>query len=337
MHMFETDRRTLLCGAAAGMAIAPAFATSDAAATPETLAPRQRIPFDFGWRFSLGHAADVNRDFGFGRDQKTFAKQGQGVAAPAAVDFDDSTWQAINLPHDWALDLPFAKNEYFIPPNNPEDGDPGAGHGYKALGRKFPENSVGWYRKVFTLEKADEPKRLTLEFDGIFRDATIILNGYVLKRHESGYTPVGVDISNFIDVEGPNVLLVRVDATLGEGWFYEGAGIYRHVWLVKSDRLHIPQWGVWAHGETFGQVALETRVANAGEAARRFELVSTLQDGGGKTVAVARTTLEVDAFAEVTARQSALIPSPHLWSLDDPHLYTRTFTPCAAKCAAATR
>jgi beta-galactosidase len=321
--MFETDRRTLLCGAAAGMAIAPAFATTAAtAAASETLGPRQRIPFDFGWRFSLGHAADVNRDYGFGRDQKTFAKQGQGVAAPAAADFDDSTWQAVSLPHDWALDLPFAKNEYFIPPKNPEDGDPGAGHGYKALGRKFPENSVGWYRKVFTLEKADEPKRLTLEFDGIFRDATIILNDYVLKRHESGYTPVSVDISNFIDVEGPNVLVVRVDATLGEGWFYEGAGIYRHVWLVKSDRLHIPQWGVWAHGETSGQVALETRVANAGEAARRFELVSTVQDGGGKTVAVARTTLEVDAFAEVTARQSALIPSPHLWSLEDPHLYT---------------
>ncbi|ESQ86971.1 hypothetical protein ABAC460_21565 [Asticcacaulis sp. AC460] len=321
--MFETDRRTLLRAAAAGMAVAPALtATGASAATFEDLSPRRRIPFDFDWRFSLGHASDVNRDYGFGRDQKTFAKQGQGVAAPTAADFDDSTWRAVDLPHDWAIDLPFAKNEYFIPPNNPDDGDPAAGHGYKALGRKFPENSIGWYRKVFRLDKADETKRLTLEFDGVFRDATFILNGYILARHESGYTPVSIDISNFIDTEGPNVLVVRVDATLGEGWFYEGAGIYRHVWLVKTDRLHIPQWGVWARGETSGQVALETRVANQEDSTAELTLVSTVFDGAGKAVATVESAVQIGAFAEVTVPQAAALPAPHLWSLDDPHLYT---------------
>ncbi len=326
--MFETDRRTLLRAAAAGVAAAPVLAMAAESqserrpAAYEDLAPRQRILFDFDWRFSLGHATDVNRDYGFGRNQKTLAKQGQGVAAPAAADFDDSTWRAVNLPHDWAIDLPFVKNEYFIPPKNPEDGDDAAGHGYKALGRNFPENSIGWYRKVFRLDKADEARRLVLEFDGIFRDATIIFNGYVMKRHESGYTPTSVDISNFIDADGPNVLLIRVDATLGEGWFYEGAGIYRHVWLVKSDRLHIPQWGVWARGQTSGRVQLKTRIANDSEDARSLALVSTVHDGAGKPVASVRSALQAGAFAAVTVPQELTLPSPHLWSLDDPHLYT---------------
>lgn len=325
--MLKPDRRKVL-QAAALLSTSALNLPARAETTPlpgghEGLAPRVRLLLDFDWRFSLGHAADVNRDYGFGRDQKTFAKQGAAFAAPVSATFDDSTWRAINLPHDWAVDLPFFKNEYFIPPKNADDGDPAAGHGYKAIGRKFPENSIGWYRKVFTLDKADENRRLTLEFDGVFRDAVVIFNGYILTRHESGYTSFSVDISNFIDTDGgPNVLLVRVDATLGEGWFYEGAGIYRHVWLVKTERAYIPQWGVWATGATSGQVTLETRVANASDDARRLELRSTLYDAADKPVADARISFEVAARAETTINQSAAIPSPHLWSLDDPHLYT---------------
>lgn len=324
--MFTPDRRSLLCGAAT-LAALPAARQAMAESAPSSahldLAPRQRLLFDFDWRFSLGHAADVNRDYGFGRDQKTFAKQGAGVAAPADPAFDDSTWKTVDLPHDWALDLPFAKNDYFIPPKNPDDGDPAAGHGYKAIGRKYPENSIGWYRKVFHLDKGDENRRLTLEFDGAFRDTIVIFNGYVLTRHDSGYTPFSVDIGNFIDTDGgPNVLLVRVDATLGEGWFYEGAGIYRHVWLVKSDRVHILQWGVWARGETSGQVALETQVSNMTDQARTLELVSTVYDGSGKGVAEVRTPFPLEARSEKTMTQSAAIAAPRLWSLEDPHLYT---------------
>ena len=323
--MLKLDRRALI-GSAATLAALPVAGHTDpipsGAPAYLDLAPRQRIAFDFDWRFSLGHAVDVNRDFGFGRDQKTFAKQGAGVAAPAQASFDDSRWQAVNLPHDWALDLPFAKNEYFIPPQNADDGDPAAGHGYKAIGRKFPENSIGWYRKVFTLDKSDEARRLTLEFDGVFRDAVVIFNGYVLTRHDSGYTPFSVDISNFIDTEGPNVLLVRADATLGEGWFYEGAGIYRYVWLVKTDRVHIPQWGVWAHGETSGKVALETSVSNMTDAVKALELVSTLFDATGSPVSQTRSTLQAQPRADTIVTQQAAIYSPHLWSLEDPHLYT---------------
>ena len=320
--MMTPDRRTLLLGAATLAAITPAAVKAQPASPKDDPGPRQRILFDFDWRFALGHAADVDRDFGFGRDQKTFAKQGQGVAAPAEANFDDSTWQPVNLPHDWAVDLPFARNDYFIPPKNPEDGDPGAGHGYKAIGRRFPEHSVGWYRKVFQLEKADETRRLTLEFDGVFRDATVIVNGYILARHDSGYTPFSVDITDIIDPDGHNVLVVRADASLGEGWFYEGAGIYRHVWLVKTHPVHIPQWGVWARGETSGAVALETSLANMSDDDAHLEVVSTIRDAAGQAVAETRSAVDLPAHGETKLAQAVKIPAPHLWALDDPHLYS---------------
>ncbi|MBW8734672.1 MAG: DUF4982 domain-containing protein [Asticcacaulis sp.] len=319
--MFTPSRRTVLA-TTAGLLALPCGAAR--AATPyEDLAPRQRIQFDAGWRFALGHAADVDRDFGWGRDQKTFAKQGQtSIAEPAAADFDDRTWTMVDLPHDWAIDLPFARNDHFIPPSNPEDGDPGAGHGYKAIGRRFPEHSIGWYRKVFTLDKADDDKRLTIEFDGVFRDATVIFNGYILTRHDSGYTPFSVDLSDYIAPDGgPNVLVVRADATMGEGWFYEGAGIYRHVWLVKTARTHIPQWGVWARGETSGRVTVETRIANDSDDAQTLTLVSQIFDGAGKAVAETRAPVTMAPRSETTAIQPAAISGPRLWSLDDPHLY----------------
>jgi beta-galactosidase len=293
-----------------------------APAARQGLAPRVRDLFDFGWRFHPGHAAEEDRDFGFGRNQKTFAKQGQGIAEPASADFDDSAWEAVDLPHDWAVALPFARNDYFIPPANPEDGDPGAGHGYKAIGRRFPENSIGWYRKVFTLEPGDDGRRLSLEFDGVFRDAYIILNNYILTRHESGYTSFSVDITDFVDASGPNVLLVRADASLGEGWFYEGAGIYRHVWLVKTDPVHVPQWGVWARGDVSGAVSLEIETRNDSDADAQIVVTSRLLDAAGRMAAEVASPVTLAARSQTTVKQAAQIATPHLWSLDDPHLYT---------------
>ena len=328
--MLKPDRRKVLQAAAllgtpALSMAADAAAASDSAVLPfrrDDLTPRTRLLLDFDWRFAFGHASEIQRDFNFGADQKTFAKQGANVAAPADIAFDDSTWQKVNLPHDWAIDVPFVKNEYFILPKNPDDGDPTAGHGYKAIGRKFPETSVGWYRKVFNLSADDEAKRLTLEFDGVFRDSTVIFNGYVVSRHESGYTPFSVNISNFINPDGPNVLLVRVDASLGEGWFYEGAGIYRHVWLVKTARAYVPQWGVCIRGQVSGAVAIETQVANDTDAARTVRVVSTVFDADNRQVASLADTVSLAPRDETACQQTTTLAAPRLWSLTDPHLYT---------------
>src|SRR5207302_11091348 len=123
----------------------------------------------------------------------------------------------------------------------------------KPVGREYPETSVGWYRRVFDLPKSDAGKRVAVEFDGVFRDATVMFNGHYLGQNESGYVPFRFDLTDFANFGERNVLVVRVDATLGEGWFYEGAGIYRHVWLTKSYRPHVPRCGTFVTSHVRGQ------------------------------------------------------------------------------------
>ena len=187
--MVQINRRAALAATAGvGLAVAAKSAALSAppppVATPIDLAPRERLRLDFGWRFKLGHAQDAGRDFGYGANQHTYAKAGRGVP-PGALDFDDSAWTPVNLPHDWAVDLPFVDSAHFKP-TKPGDEDPRASHGYKPLGREFPETSIGWYRKVFTLPAGDPDQRLSIEFDGVFRDCLVVVNGYVLARQDCG-------------------------------------------------------------------------------------------------------------------------------------------------------
>ena len=281
---------------------------------------RDRLLMDFGWRFHFGHANDPEKDFRFGINQHTYAKAGTDTAAAAALDFDDHDWAQVNLPHDWAVELPFA------PSMNPPPGDdPRAAHGFKPLGREYPETSIGWYRRVFELPASDLGRRLSLEFDGVFRDALVMINGYIVARNESGYSPFRVDISDFANYGGKNVLTVRVDATLGEGWFYEGAGIYRHVWLVKTDSLHIPQWGSWVRSDVDGHGAaltVSTELLNEGSTVRKCQLVSTILDPKGRAVASLKTQLlTIGTLEKRTLVQRTVLRGPALWSFENPQLY----------------
>lgn len=130
-------------------------------------------------------------------------------------------------------------------PNPPPVGedDPKAAHGFKPLGREHPATSVGWYRHPLTIPADMAGQRLSLEFDGAFRDVVVLLNGFIVHEHEGGYSPFRVDITDIAVPGETNILTVRVDASLGEGWFYEGAGLYRHVWLVATDPVRVRQWG----------------------------------------------------------------------------------------------
>jgi beta-galactosidase len=170
--------------------------------------PRERLLMDFGWKFYLGD------NWGLAEN---LAKSGDS-SGPARINFNDSNWRTINLPHDWAVELPF-------------DATANYDHGYKPVGPGFPANSVGWYRHAFTLAEADHGKKIWLELDGVYRDCRIFLNGFLLAHHESGYNSFRCDITDAANYGekngGTNVLAVRVDASEFEGWFYEGAGIYR--------------------------------------------------------------------------------------------------------------
>src|SRR5580698_5451658 len=141
------------------------------AASPAPGAGRERLLLDFGWRFRFGHADDATKDLGFGNGRSgSFQKTGSFLPA-GSLAFDDSEWRALDLPHDWAIELEF-KNDPAL-----------ASKGFYPLGRNYPETSVGWYRRVFELPAADEGKRITLEFDGAYRETMVIFNGFYIGRH----------------------------------------------------------------------------------------------------------------------------------------------------------
>ncbi len=140
-------------------------------------------------------------------------------------------------------------------------------------------------------------KRITIEFDGAYRETMVVFNGFYIGTHSGGYDPFSFDVTDFANPGGRNVLLVRVDATSSDGWFYEGAGIYRHVWLVKTHPVHVKKWGTFVTSQVrSGEATLSIRTevenhANAaqGQSAQKARVISTILDPSGKTVGKAAT------------------------------------------------
>ena len=280
------------------------------------VAPRERLLFDFDWKFFQGHGNDPSRDLGFGTGQGDFAKSGEFWFATAK--FDDSKWRPLNLPHDWAVELPFVRDDEL------------QGHGYKPLGRRYPETSVGWYRRTFDIPRTDAGRRVVLEFDGAFRSALVFVNGYFIGRNDNGYAPFRFDLSDFLNYGGKNFLMVRMDASFGDGWFYEGAGIYRHVWLSKTDALHLGHWDSYVRPALKGAaatLALGTTVKNEGHQAESCRVRWQILDSTGKTVASADSAPQgVSADGSAVFSATAALPSPALWSPETPNLYLAVVT-----------
>jgi beta-galactosidase len=314
-----TRRELVGTGAALGLAGSIACTVHAQPLPSSDSSARRRIRLD-RWRFHLGHAADVEKDFGFGRDQRTFAKAGASADA-ARADFDDSGWSEVEVPHDWAVALPFAP-----PTASPgkDSADSRAAHGFKAIGREFPQNSIGWYRTPIAITAADQGRRIWLEFDGVFRDCLVFVNGYAARRNESGYAPFRVEIDDFLNYDGkPNVVTVRADTTLGEGWFYEGAGIYRHVDLVSAAAVHIPQWGAFVRSELRPDGALvrtETELVNSGANPASVVLRQSIL-GGSVSLALPDSRLELAPDEQRTVANETLVTAPLLWSIEQPNLY----------------
>jgi beta-galactosidase len=282
-------------------------------ANPTPGAGRERLLLDFGWRFHLGHANDPAKDFGFGTAETgNFQKTGNFIPA-GAIAFDDSEWHGINLPHDWAIELPFTKDPEL------------QSKGFYPLGRKYPETSVGWYRRVFDLPAEDAGKRISLEFDGAYREAMVVLNGFYIGRHSGGYDPFSFDVTTFAHVGQRNVLLVRVDATESDGWFYEGAGIYRHVWLVKTHPVHVKKWGTFVRPEVRASdagLSVLTEVCNDDVSERSARVVSTIVDPSGSAIAKDVTAASaIPAGDNRDYHQEIKVDRPKLWSLEERNLY----------------
>ena len=280
------------------------------------VAPREHLLFDFGWKFTFGNSADPARDLGFGYGQGDFAKTGEFEFAKAK--FDDSKWRTLNLPHDWAVELPFV--------NDKEQ----TSHGFKPLGRRYPETSVGWYRREFEIPASDLGRRIWVEFDGAFRDVLVFVNGCFIGRNDNGYAPFGFDLTDFLAYGKKNCIVARVDAGFGDGWFYEGAGIYRHVWLTKSDALHLGKWESFVRSELSGNSAtlsMGTIVQNGGDHAESARVKWQILDAAGKTVATSEAPAQtVPVDGSVTFNATAKLSNPALWSIETPNLYQAIVT-----------
>ncbi len=273
------------------------------AADPDS--PREKLLLDFDWKFHLGDDWP---------GAQRFDKAGSS-GGPVSKNFSDDSWRTVNLPHDWAVELPF-------------DRDADGSHGFHPVGPGFPQNSTGWYRRTFDLPAADAGKRLWLEFDGVFRDATVFVNGWSIGHHESGYSSFRFDITDVANFGGKNVIVVKVDAAKFEGWFYEGAGIYRHVWLEKTAPVAIVPDGIFVHSKFENnvpgdqvEVDVETDLANSQTNDATTTIKHEIISPAGAAVASVEQNLNISAAATAEDQAKTTFSNPVLWSPEDPKLY----------------
>ena len=228
-----------------------------------------------------------------------------GAEAPS---FADTAWRTVNLPHDWSIE---SKPDA----NNPSGADGG-----------FFPGGIGWYRKTFSAPSDWRGKRVSVEFDGVYRDATVYLNGHKLGTHPYGYTSFTSDLTSDLNFSGPNVLAVRADnsAQPNSRW-YSGSGIYRHVRVVVTDPTHVAHWGVFVTSPKVSNesatVAIQTRITNDSSNSSAVTVETTLYDRAGHEAGNGNSTLAIAAGKEMDAAQTIAVANPALWSTASPTLY----------------
>ena len=262
------------------------------------------------WTFAMGNAASKELDYTHGTEYFTYickAQSSNHSHAPIMPEFDDSSWQKVSLPHDWAVDLPYS----------PEASH---SHGYKCIGWKYPENSVGWYRKHIEIPAEDKGKQFFIEFEGIYRDSEVFCNGFYLGGERSGYASSVYTLTPYLNYGGDNVITVRCDASLEEGWYYEGAGIYRNVRLYKSGPVSMKHYSlkisqkkadgsIWTVSDGTADVYVD-------ESCIDFDYI--LADTAVNRDKVTREIEIRDAEGRRVER------AERRWSIDSPYLYTLT-------------
>jgi beta-galactosidase len=269
---------------------------------------RERLSLDFGWRFTgfnatgspRAHPSPPAPDFPESKWPEV-----------ASCGYNDSAWRAVDVPHDFVIEKSFDQHD------TTGNGD----HGFLALG-------VGWYRHNFTLNPTQLQPVAWVDFEGVYRNATVWLNGKELGRHSSGYTSFRFEVGDVLRA-GTNTLVVRADATKLEGWFYEGGGIYRHVWLTLTSGVHVsPMHGVRvishvdgtpARGAAPVSLSVQVALANVGATPRAVQVMTEVFDDGHS---LGNTSVSLTVQKSLFANLSMHIGTVRLWSIENPVLYT---------------
>ncbi|MDQ3843267.1 MAG: DUF4982 domain-containing protein [Bacteroidota bacterium] len=229
------------------------------------------------------------------------------IGADKAV-FDDSKWRALNLPHDWSIENEFIQNA-------PTSG----GGGYLPTG-------IGWYRKRFNPPKSALSKTVWVEFDGVYQNSDVWINGHHLGRYPSGYMSFHYDLTSHIK-SGENIITVRVDNSLQPNTrWYSGSGIYRHVWLNIANPVHVAQWGTYITtpqaDSSSATINIKTKINNRNAISKEALLHSIVLDANGKEVAKTESPLSLSSKDQSESEQKITVASPALWSLEKPNMYS---------------
>lgn len=276
---------------------------------------REKLLFDDAWRFHPG-TIPKTRPIAKG-PMYTSAKTERERWGGAAIHHNDNpddyssgelcteTWINVNLPHDFVISGTFSK-------------DCNSTLGYLPYG-------CGWYRKHFRVTDMDRGRRLVLYFEAVANNCVVYCNGSPILRNSCGYNSFFADITDFVRYETDNVIAVFVDATEHEGWWYEGGGIYRHVWLYKTDPVHVAPWGVFikpCKTDAGWILAIETELINDSGTAQDTRIMHTIRSRDGDVAAVGEGGLSVDGWDSGKCSVSLPLADAHLWDPDDPYLYT---------------
>jgi len=255
--------------------------------------------FDDGWLFSrYGLQADASRI----EEPKNLE----------GVKFNDNDWKKLSLPHDWAVTGPFRIE-------------------LEGATGKLPWKGVGWYRKHFTLPAADAGKQIFVDFDGAMANAKIWLNGKYVGTWPYGYNSFRMDLTPYIKVGQENILAVRLDTENWDSRWYPGAGIYRHVWLVKTKQVHIGNWGTYITtpevSKTSATVKMDVTVDNQGKSAVNatiqtdvFELDGNNKQGA-KVTSFNKSVVNIEPGKSMIITTQAIVKNPKRWDILSPNRY----------------
>jgi beta-galactosidase len=286
------SRRQLLKGVVSTAAVVSAssfIGTGLAQSRSEAVAPRLRESFDFGWKFCRG-------DF----------------PGAETAEFADSHWRTLDLPHDWSIEGPFDEKE----PSS-------------FCGAYLP-TGIGWYRKKFHLPDSDldsyRDKKFTIEFDGVYQLSEVWINGQFLGKRPYGYVPFFYDLTPDLNFGRDNVIAVRIDNSHQTNCrWYSGSGIYRHTWLLSTNKIHVAHWGTFVSSlqvsNDSATLRISTRISNEGKNAVRCSLAQAVLDHNGNAVQSVNISQDIDSGTEYEFLQQIKINTPHLWSVTDPYLY----------------